>query len=325
MMAIGTGHRSNNYSESKRNDHLDNNRRQEQRNKGIPNKSHPNFREEHKSFSSIFVSNIPWNASVQDICNKWGVVIDVYIAAKRSKSGHRFAGPGHNIRWEHVGQYYGTCNAGAESVGLVLSDVTRASKNMFLRIRCVGLDMLGEFWVWLNRLYGQRWKAFKTSKATGVRCLWHNGLLMFIRKLGGRWGNNVFTDMVSDATMFSWKFAYCGGPTLKSIGGQFLSPNTLERKDAEGPSLDERMLRQVIALKKRLIIAPHLLPRIDSDKRWSYRDPNGNIHGLFSLAQLRSWKDYFPSDLQIWSYYGNVKEAILLHNAYTRQTIKDAG
>ncbi|GKB39651.1 nucleotide-binding alpha-beta plait domain-containing protein [Tanacetum coccineum] len=92
-MAIGTGHRSNNYSESKRNDHLDNNRRQEQRNKGIPNKSHPNFHEEHKSFSSIFVSNIPWNASVQDlwdICNKWGVVIDVYIAAKRSKSGHRF-------------------------------------------------------------------------------------------------------------------------------------------------------------------------------------------------------------------------------------------
>ncbi|GKF94710.1 RNA-directed DNA polymerase, eukaryota, nucleotide-binding alpha-beta plait domain protein, partial [Tanacetum coccineum] len=90
-MAIGTGHRSNNSSESKRNDHLDNNRRQEQRNKGIPNKSHPNFREEHKSFSSIFVSNIPWNASVHDlwdICNKWGVVIDVYIAAKRSKSGH---------------------------------------------------------------------------------------------------------------------------------------------------------------------------------------------------------------------------------------------
>ncbi|GJW43897.1 hypothetical protein Tco_0072696 [Tanacetum coccineum] len=32
-MTIGTGHRSNNYSESKRNDHLDNNRRQEQRNK----------------------------------------------------------------------------------------------------------------------------------------------------------------------------------------------------------------------------------------------------------------------------------------------------
>ncbi|GKD40784.1 zinc finger CCCH domain-containing protein 19, partial [Tanacetum coccineum] len=70
-------------------------------------------------------------------------------------------------------------------------------------------------------------------------------------------------------------------------------------------------------------IAPLTSDEIDSDKRWSYRDPNGNIHGLFSLAQLRSWKDYFPSDLQIWSYYGNVKEAILLHNALSRQT-KDA-
>ncbi|GJT94483.1 zinc finger CCCH domain-containing protein 19 [Tanacetum coccineum] len=71
-------------------------------------------------------------------------------------------------------------------------------------------------------------------------------------------------------------------------------------------------------------IGPLTSDEIDSDKRWSYRDPNGNIHGLFSLAQLRSWKDYFPSDLQIWSYYGNVKEAILLHNALSRQT-KDAG
>ncbi|GJX79941.1 5-oxoprolinase-like protein [Tanacetum coccineum] len=71
-------------------------------------------------------------------------------------------------------------------------------------------------------------------------------------------------------------------------------------------------------------IGPLTSDEIDSDKRWSYRDPNGNIHGLFSLAQLRSWKDYFPSDLQIWSYYGNVKEAILLHNALSRQT-KDVG
>nr|GEX16297.1 reverse transcriptase domain-containing protein [Tanacetum cinerariifolium] len=88
-MAIGTGHRSNNYSESKRNDHLDNNRRQEQRNEGIPNKSHPNFREEHKSFSSIFISNIPWNASVQDlwdICNKWGVEDGRSEQPKREKS-----------------------------------------------------------------------------------------------------------------------------------------------------------------------------------------------------------------------------------------------
>ncbi|GJX49526.1 zinc finger CCCH domain-containing protein 19 [Tanacetum coccineum] len=63
---------------------------------------------------------------------------------------------------------------------------------------------------------------------------------------------------------------------------------------------------------------------LDSEKRWSYRDPKGNIQGSFSLAQLHMWKDYFPSDLQIWSYYGNVKETILLHNALKRRT-KNAG
>ncbi|GKC79855.1 RNA-directed DNA polymerase, eukaryota, nucleotide-binding alpha-beta plait domain protein [Tanacetum coccineum] len=129
MMAIGTGHRSNNYSESKRNDHLDNNRRQEQRNKGIPNKSHPNFREEHKSFSSIFVSNIPWNASVQDlwdICNKWGVVIDVYIAAKRPHSGHRFCHFNSYVKADPATKQvdifgkYGTSNAGASNRGMVV-------------------------------------------------------------------------------------------------------------------------------------------------------------------------------------------------------------
>nr|GFB63626.1 DIE2/ALG10 family [Tanacetum cinerariifolium] len=42
-MAIGTGHRSNNLSESKRNDHLDNNRRQEQRNEVKRSKSGHRF------------------------------------------------------------------------------------------------------------------------------------------------------------------------------------------------------------------------------------------------------------------------------------------
>ncbi|GKA28686.1 hypothetical protein Tco_0714931 [Tanacetum coccineum] len=47
-MAIGTGHRSNNYSESKRNDHLDNNRRQEQRNKVAK-------RQDSKALKDIFL------------------------------------------------------------------------------------------------------------------------------------------------------------------------------------------------------------------------------------------------------------------------------
>nr|GEZ92422.1 hypothetical protein CTI12_AA443780 [Tanacetum cinerariifolium] len=97
------------FQESKRNDHLDNYRRQEQRNEGIPNKSHPNFREEHKSFSSIFVSNIPWNASVQDlwdICNKWGVSFNSYAKAVMGNKSVNMSGK------------YGASNAGAESVGV---------------------------------------------------------------------------------------------------------------------------------------------------------------------------------------------------------------
>ncbi|GKB27821.1 RNA-directed DNA polymerase, eukaryota [Tanacetum coccineum] len=163
------------------------------------------------------------------------------------------------------------------------------------------------------------------------------------------------------------EFAYWA-PNIESMEVNSES-NPLERKDAEGPSLDEsleneehldvdscdsdspknvnndsvspssrvlreedvrrcgdvnhlmimRMLTPVIAPEKDSIIAPPSTPpgndlniaaesgsswtdyigpltsdEIDSDKRWSYRDPNGNIHGLFSLTQLRSWKDYFP-------------------------------
>ncbi|GJT11419.1 zinc finger CCCH domain-containing protein 19 [Tanacetum coccineum] len=71
-------------------------------------------------------------------------------------------------------------------------------------------------------------------------------------------------------------------------------------------------------------VGPLITDELDSKKCWSYRDPDGNVQGSFSLAQLRKWKDYFPSDLKIWSYYGNVKETILLHSALKRRT-KDAG
>nr|GEU73778.1 zinc finger CCCH domain-containing protein 19 [Tanacetum cinerariifolium] len=71
-------------------------------------------------------------------------------------------------------------------------------------------------------------------------------------------------------------------------------------------------------------VGPLITDELDSEKRWSYRDPDGNVQVSFSLAQLRMWKDYFPSDLKIWSYYGNVKETILLYSALKRRT-KDAG
>nr|GFA98693.1 zinc finger CCCH domain-containing protein 19 [Tanacetum cinerariifolium] len=71
-------------------------------------------------------------------------------------------------------------------------------------------------------------------------------------------------------------------------------------------------------------VGPLITDELDSEKRWSYRDADGNVQGSFSLAQLRMWKDYFPSDLKIWSYYGNVKKIILLHSALRRR-INDAG
>ncbi|GJR47757.1 hypothetical protein Tco_1315860 [Tanacetum coccineum] len=59
------------------------------------------------------------------------------------------------------------------------------------------------------------------------------------KKLGGRWGSSVFTDMVSDGPMSHGKFAYWA-PNIESMEVNSES-NPLERKDAEGPSLDESL------------------------------------------------------------------------------------
>ncbi|GJZ70294.1 hypothetical protein Tco_0633844 [Tanacetum coccineum] len=180
------------------------------------------------------------------------------------------------------------------------------------------------------------------------------------KKLGGRWGSSVFTDM----------FCILGGSILNDKV-TFESRNPLERKDARGSSLDEKFRKMsgfcreedvrgvgtlifgtplnqgeicddsglgdcgnvttddnedvtpVIAPEKDSIIAPPSTPsgndlNIAAETPWKYsrvvRSRAINVRG----------KDYFSSDLQIWSYYGNVKEAILLHNALSRQT-KDAG
>ncbi|PWA95044.1 hypothetical protein CTI12_AA053730 [Artemisia annua] len=48
-------------------------------------------------------------------------------------------------------------------------------------------------------------------------------------------------------------------------------------------------------------VGPLITDELDSEKHWSYRDPNGNVQGSFSLAQLHRWKDYFSSNLKIWS------------------------
>ncbi|GKG06078.1 5-oxoprolinase-like protein, partial [Tanacetum coccineum] len=83
----------------------------------------------------------------------------------------------------------------------------------------------------------------------------------------------------------------CMKKNLEDDAGEILGVHS--QGDCGNVSTDDNEdVTPVIAPEKDSIIAPSSTPP-DSDKRWSYRDPNENIHGLFSLAQLRSWKDYF--------------------------------
>ncbi|GJX56545.1 hypothetical protein Tco_0286442 [Tanacetum coccineum] len=179
------------------------------------------------------------------------------------------------------------------------------------------------------------------------------------KKVGGRWEAVVFTDMVSDGPMSHGKvcvlteslhrviesfivsyrnwtyriiateFAYWRAQ-YSIDGGQFPSPNPLERKDAEkGEIRDDfdHVTNDASVLRGLNILVLLTSERDNSDKHGTIETPNGNNNTRVVISHSATnvlRKDYFPSDLQIWSYYGNVKEAILLHNALSRQT-KDAG
>ncbi|GJW43036.1 5-oxoprolinase-like protein [Tanacetum coccineum] len=622
-MANGIEVRTNSNPETKRNVQHVNNRNHEQRNQGISSKPNLNFCAVHKSYSSIFVSNIPWKATVQDLwdtCNQWGVVIDVYIAAKRSKSGHRFRfmwqsmveliiglrndlGTANPMKWvcraitTHVivekklwASVSNKANEESSNEALMFIsednciDFDGMERSILAKVKDlsvitdllkymssegfvdVGLRYVGGRWVWLEFDSTDQVESVKNSKVLNElflelkdvsydfipdeRCVWIDlvGLplaswaLEVYKKLGGRWGCSVFTDMVSDGPMSHGKVcvlteslhhvlesfkvsyhnrSYCitatefayWAPNIESTEDKSMT-DSLERKDDEGPSLDggseheepldvdncdsvsskddnndsdsskgeiigdsvlnndgcvkdcmeknldddvekdiedcsknvtekcgvvnnnmsnnvegeiledhfdgdrgndtiedntdlnpstnvyldvnhntsipevvedlssldrssdkadrlahhnnglddldislcNRLLHQdkcrvrsvKAAVNDSSIVSPSTPPgtdlnlaeesystwldyvgplitdELDSEKRWSYRDPDGNVQGSFSLAQLRMWKDYFPSDLKIWSYYGNVKETILLHSALKRRT-KDAG
>ncbi|GJS71584.1 RNA-directed DNA polymerase, eukaryota, nucleotide-binding alpha-beta plait domain protein [Tanacetum coccineum] len=292
-MAIGTGHRSNNYSESKRNDHLDNNRRQEQRNK---------------------VQDL-W-----DICNKWGVVIDVYIAAKRSKSGHRF-GFVRFINVNDINQLVSNLRTAWMGGFHLFADVAKYGRTYNRPVetfwgrqtqyeRCV-CDRPGGSWQrhqWAPDVYKKfGWSVGKQR----VYWIWKSDRTNAHMEVGFRSPKNVLTMIrvalpvgFCERRMFPW------GGKSDHCASIYTPGNDLNIAAESGSSWID-------------YIGPLTSDEIDSDKRWSYRDPNGNIHGLFS-PRTTFMERYFPNDLQIWSYYGNVKEAILLHNALSRQT-KDAG
>ncbi|GKD88561.1 hypothetical protein Tco_1364068 [Tanacetum coccineum] len=112
---------------------------------------------------------------------------------------------------------YGTCNAGAESVGV--SDCNKGFDDVGLRYvkRTLGL---------LDSTYGSSGKR-QASKAL-KEIFFEFKTQRFIRSLGGRGGRAVFSDMVKSlGPMSIWE-------------GQF-ELILMERIDAEGPSLEESL------------------------------------------------------------------------------------
>nr|GEU80493.1 hypothetical protein [Tanacetum cinerariifolium] len=237
-MANGIGFRANSNPEIKRNVQHVKNRNHEQRNQ----------------------------ATVQDLwdsCNQWAVVIDVYIAAKRSKLGHRFGFVRlknvndinqlvSNLRVTWMGGFhlfvdvakYGRTNNRLEersgdnkpNEGMNTQPV-HDNANVFQSFNSyakVVLDKLGDVgfgWNLILRISGKR-QEFKDLVGLPL-ALW---ALEVYKKLGGRWGCNVFTDMVNDGPLSHGKSAYWA-PNIESTEEKSMT-DSLKRKDDKGPSSD---------------------------------------------------------------------------------------
>nr|GEZ72481.1 nucleotide-binding alpha-beta plait domain-containing protein [Tanacetum cinerariifolium] len=104
-----------------------------------------------------------------DSCNQWGVVIDVYIAAKRSKSGHRFC----FVRFKNVNDINmleersgditpnevgvsgnnDASNSGEKPVGVSVKSVknSKVLNELFLELKDVSYDFIpDERCVWID-------------------------------------------------------------------------------------------------------------------------------------------------------------------------------
>ncbi|RCV13232.1 hypothetical protein SETIT_2G330700v2 [Setaria italica] len=60
----------------------------------------------------------------------------------------------------------------------------------------------------------------------------------------------------------------------------------------------------------------HALP-IATLTMWHYEDPQGDLHGPFSMAMLHSWRSngFFPEDLRVWRTDETKEQAVLLTDA----------
>ncbi|GKB27658.1 hypothetical protein Tco_0867059 [Tanacetum coccineum] len=230
------------------------------------------------------------------LSNTWwfdyGVTTHAFNITSQLVSNLRTAWMGGFYLFADVAKYDRTYNRPVERSGEAnpVASKTHMSSEGF---DDVGLRYVGGRWVWLEFDSMDQVERVKTSKALkeiflefkdvshdfipDERCVWIDlvGLPLaswapeVYKKLGGRWGSSVFTDMVSDGPMSHGKvcvlteslhrviesfivsyrnrtyriiateFAYWA-PNIESMEVNSES-NPLERKDAEGLSLDESL------------------------------------------------------------------------------------
>ncbi|GJX09470.1 hypothetical protein Tco_1347763 [Tanacetum coccineum] len=125
---------------------------------------------------------------------------------------------------------------------------------------------------------------------------WHHELSEVYNEVGWSWGSSVFTYMVSDGPFPCVKFTSQSDVVIVTTD-------------------DNEDLRMLLLLKKTPSLAPPSTTPAEN------RDPN-EIFTMWSplATKQRSWKIMFLTDLQIWSYYGNVKELFYFISALSRQT-----
>ncbi|GJT97957.1 hypothetical protein Tco_1093475 [Tanacetum coccineum] len=119
-----------------------------------------------------------------------------------------------------------------------------------------------------------------------------------------------------------------GGKNVEDDVGEILEFHSQRVIVVMLPSDDNEDVTPVIAPeKKNSIMRLHLLLPLIRDKRWSYCDPNGTRYRVvLSSRNTVVGKDYFPSDLQFWSYlFALVKEATTSSLCSYRDKQKDAG
>ncbi|GJT75435.1 hypothetical protein Tco_1042160 [Tanacetum coccineum] len=236
VAAAVMGHRSNNYSESKRNDHLDNNRRQEQRNKGFDDVGLRYRWEELGLVGRISTLGIKWKG--QDFKGTWWSALASWALEVYKKLGGRWVSK----------RVYGY---GRMQEVLVWMKVWKMREN--LDVDSCDSDSLRMLQCSCAFLSG-------FAEKEDVRG-WESDLVDSFEKaqflmISGDCGN-VTTDDNEDVT-----------PVIAPEKDSIIAPPST-------PPGNDLNIAVESGSSGLLIIGPLNSDEIDSDKRWSYRNPMG--------------------------------------------------